>query len=86
VRAKLPPFRSWDEVPLSCTIEDVARITRKSTTTIYRELDRHAFYPRPMPRVGKTSQLLWSKDELMREFAGGHIDRQNRKRCFARAS
>lgn len=81
---KLSPFTDWADVPLSCSIEDVARLTRKSVTTIRRQVDAHLFHPMPMPRFGKTSPMLWSKDELMREFAGGHAERTNRKRCFSK--
>lgn len=82
---KAPPFRSWDEVPLSPSIEDVARIRDLSVSTIYREVDAGRFRPLPLPRVGKTSALKWSKDELMEWHNGGHQEcaAVKRGRCFS---
>jgi predicted DNA-binding transcriptional regulator AlpA len=83
---KPTPFLNWNEVPISCRIEDVARITRMSVRTIYRLVDAHAMTPMPMSRVGKTSPLVWSKDDLMKHYQGGHAEKSNRKRCFSRVA
>jgi hypothetical protein len=89
MKAKKPePFRSWDEVPLTVTIDDAVRITRKSASTIYREVERSAFYPRPLPRIGKTTPLCWSKDAFVAEYGGEYLarqqrDQQRRGRCFS---
>lgn len=81
---KLPPFTSWDQVPLSPGIEDVARIRDLSVTTIYREVDAGRFRPAPLPRVGKTTPLKWSKDELMEWHAGERPEEKPRRaRCFS---
>jgi hypothetical protein len=84
------PFKSWDDVPLTVLIDDAVRITRKSARTIYREVERNAFYPRPLPRVGQTSTLCWSKDAFIAEYGGDYLERQKqerqkRGRCFSGA-
>ena len=82
---KHAPFTSWDQVPLSPGVEDVARIRNLSFSFIYREVEAGRFRPMPVPRVGKTSALKWSKDELLEWHGGGHREQSRvpRGRCFS---
>lgn len=63
---------TWADYPLVLTIEHVAEIRGISATTIRRMLRRGRFQPTPLPQVGKTSRLLWSKQELKDWIDGGH--------------
>lgn len=85
-RSRPEPYRSWDDVPLTVYMDDAVRISGKSASFIYREVEAGRFKPTPLPRVGRTSPICWSKDAWMEEYGGAYLDRQRpaRARCFNR--
>ncbi|HYC00439.1 MAG TPA: hypothetical protein VEC57_14980 [Candidatus Limnocylindrales bacterium] len=66
------PFTSWDDVPLICHIDDVARVLQRSVTTIYREVRAGTMVPPPLPRSGRTTPLEWRKVDLQNWYEGGY--------------
>lgn len=60
------------------SIADVARIRRVSVRTIRRDLQAGRFAPLPMPRVGKTSALQWSREALRDYVEGGYRKHERR--------
>ena len=62
---ELPPFTSWDQVPLVADIETTARVLNRRLSNIYRALANGTMDPPPMPRTGgKTSANRWRKSDL----------------------
>lgn len=86
---KKPAFCNWDEVPLVAGIDDAARVLNRSVASIYRACQAGTMCPAPMPRVGKTAPLQWSKAVLQEFVDGKGYEKQRatpgRRRYFAQS-
>lgn len=89
LRAQAPVY-DWTREPYVLEIEDVARILRRSVTTLRREIQAGTMTPPPMPRVGKTTPYQWSREEV-RKFVDERGYQQHdasgarRRRYFGKA-
>lgn len=88
-----PSITTWDDVPLTCSIEMTARVLGRSVRSINRDLSSGCMVPAPMPVIGRPrvkQRRQWSKAALMAHLDGGYLQFVQRKgkarHFFARAS
>jgi len=83
------PFCSWDEVPLTCRLGDVARVLNKGERTIVHYLAHEPWrVPTPEPRLHRTEPLTWRKSAVQQFVErGGAAARQpgQPRKCFGGA-
>jgi hypothetical protein len=82
------PLYDWLHEPFVLSIRDMARILRRSTRTIEREIAAGTMTPAPMPKMGKTTPHQWSRLEVQRYLEGGYRkhDPMGKRRYFGKAT
>jgi hypothetical protein len=66
------PFHDWDSVPIVCGVKDAARVLNRSTSWLYRKLERGEHVPGLMPRDGSDCEYQFSKSALKTWVEGGY--------------
>lgn len=68
----MTPYRTWDEVPLTLRLSDLARVLQRSPRTIRQQLAmRPWLVPTPDARTGRTTPLTWDKARVQSFVARG---------------
>jgi hypothetical protein len=62
----------WAKEPFVLEIADVARILRRSVSTIRRGLRHGSMVPAPMPKAGKTTPYQWARADVQAWLEGGY--------------
>jgi hypothetical protein len=65
------PATNWDEFPLVMGVKDAARVLNRSTSWLYRKLERGEHVPGLMPREGG-EEYTFSKKALRDWTEGGY--------------